>query len=237
METQNTTDLNSIELSIEKLGINDLNIEKIKNICESKLFLIAMYNVYDLYLQHGSRSNKNVNYLHNFIKTELEKIFNNKKYVIKLEVDVQSINSTGKKKCDIVIFKDNIVYIIFPVKIIKTNYKQNKNNGWENLTGEIMHIKWSNPDVKIIPINIFMNKCPYLSNDKTIIRYENINFNDISIYNKLIEKNIAYDIINYIIEVKHQSNINEKFTKIPILLGFNIKTQFRSLFNIVKNLI
>jgi len=39
-----------------------------------------------------------------------------------------------------------------------SNYKQNKNNGWENLTGELVHIKWSSPDVHIIPINIYMNK-------------------------------------------------------------------------------
>lgn len=65
------------------------------------------------------------------------------------------INSSGYKKCDIVILKNNKPYIIFPVKIIKSNYKQNKNNSWENLTGEIMQLLWANPNIKIIPINIF----------------------------------------------------------------------------------
>ena len=189
-----------------------------------ELFIKEMENVYDLYIKYGSKSNKNVNYFHNFIKNELEKIF---------------IKSLGKKKCDIVVLKNNEPYIIFPVKIIKSNYKQNKNNGWENLTGELQHLKWSNYNINIIPINIFMNKTPYLNDKKIITKFENITINDIIIYKILIEKNIAYDIINYILIVNHNNNINinEEFNKSPTIIDIDDNTIFRNLYDIVKDLL
>jgi len=210
--------------------------KKLQNIYEGKRFINIMKNVYDLYLKHGARSNKNVDYFHNYIKTELEKVFK-KEYNIVLEYKVKSKNSSGNKKCDIVVLKKNKPYIVFPVKIIKTNYKQNKNNGWENLTGELIHLKWSNPELNIIPINIFMNSTPYLDNSGNIKKFENITINDISNYNILNEKNITYDIINYILVVQHNSVINEKFTKMPNLLYFDYNTEFRCLYEIVKNLL
>ncbi len=204
---------------------------------ESEVFIQTMYNVYDLYFKHGARSNKNVDYFHNFIKCSLEKIFTDEKYKVDLEVKVKSINSTGYKKCDIVVLKHNNPYIIFPVKIIKTNYKQNKNNSWENLTGELSHIKWADPEIKIIPINILMNKTPYLDNLGKITKFENVTFDDISNYEELKKRNIVYDLINYIIDVEHKIDINNKYTETPVLSNFNSKTPFRSLYSIVKYLI
>ena len=142
-----------------------------------------------------------------------------------------------KKKCDIIVFKNNNPFIIFPVKIIMSNYKQNKNNSWENLTGELIHIKWLNQDVNLIPINIFMNKTPYLDNKKIIKKFENITYNDIKNYDILKEKNICYDVINYIIDIEHNNYINEYFTNLPNIIGFNKNTKFRSFESILKNLI
>jgi hypothetical protein len=45
------------------------------NTMDKKQFMEVMKNVYDIYIEHGARSNKNVNYFHNYIKSELEKIF------------------------------------------------------------------------------------------------------------------------------------------------------------------
>jgi hypothetical protein len=207
------------------------------NVCNSKIFIQQMNIVYDLYLKYGARSNKNINYFHNFISDELKKIFISDEYKIELEYKVKSLNSSGFKKCDIVVLKNNLPYIIFPVKIIKSNYKQNKNNSWENLTGELMHLLWANPDIILIPINIFMSKTPYLDNNGIITKFETITYDDISIYEILKNKKIVYDSINYIIDVKHINTINEKFTKSPILLNFSNKTRFRSLYDITKDLI
>ena len=204
---------------------------------ESDTFINMMHSVMTLYLNHGPRSNKNVDFFHNFIKNELEQIFTGEMYSVKLEVNVPSANSAGRKKCDIVVLRNKQPYIIFPVKITKTNYKQNKNNGWENLTGELTHIHWANENIAIIPINIFMDKTPYLSNSGLITKFENVTYSDISNYNILKEKNIVHDVINYILEVEHQSKLNERFDKLPTFRGFNIQTPFRSLREIVTPLL
>ena len=204
---------------------------------EKNKFIKIMSNVYDLYLQHGARSNKNVDCFHTFIKDELCKIFTQPEYSVVLEYEVASTNSSSKKKCDIVVLKLNKPFIIFPVKIIKTNYKQNKNNAWENLTGELQHLKWANENIKIIPINIFMNKTPYLNKSGKIIKFENITIDDIKIYSILNTKYITYDIINYILTVEHSNNINDKFDKPPKILDFDSYTPYRSTIDILKDLI
>jgi hypothetical protein len=204
---------------------------------EKNNFMYKIKETYELYIKYGSRSNVNVNYFHNYIKNELIKIFFEPEYSVMLEYNVNSTNSTGKKKCDIVILKYNIPYIIFPVKIIKSNYKQNKNNSWENITGELQHLIWENENIKIIPINIFMNKTPYLNVNKKITKFENITINDISIYNLLTVKNITYDIINYIMIVEHNNILNDVFDQSPNILGFDTNTPFRNMFDIVKELL
>lgn len=226
---------NNLVKNFQKLNINKNNLD-IAN--ESKLLLFIINNTYDLYMKNGARSSKKVDFFHNKIKDILGDIFTEEKgYNIKTEVNIKSYNSSGQKKCDIVIFKDLEPYIIFPVKLIMSNYKQNKNNSWENLTGELIHIKWYNENIKIIPINILMNKTPYLDKDKIIKKFENITNDDINNYNILKEKKVCYDIINYIINVENINNINETFDKTPTILNYNIKTKYRSFIDILKNLI
>jgi hypothetical protein len=219
----------------QKMNTNELMNEN-EAINENEEFIQMMHNVYDMYFKHGARSNKKVNYFHTYIQSELEQIFNDEKYKVIMEYNVKSANSSGCKRCDIVILKNGEPYIIFPVKIIVTNFKQNKNNSWENLTGELSHIMWMNPEIKIIPINIYMDKTPYLNKSGTIQKYEIITFDDISNYNILKDKGLAYDLINYILEVEH-TQINEKFTQMPKIVGFNSKTPFRPLYEIVKDLL
>lgn len=84
-----------------------------------------------------------------------------------------------------------------------TNFKQNKNNYWESLTGELTHIKWKNPNIIIIPINVLMNKTPYLDRYKKISNFEDVGINDIQIYSELITRKLCSDVINYIVEVEH----------------------------------
>jgi hypothetical protein len=118
-----------------------------------------------------------------------------------------------------------------------SNYKQNKNNSWENLTGELIQIKWSNPDIFIIPINIFMNLTPYLKNDRIISKYETINYSDIAIYDVLIKKSICYDTINYIMDVNPTCVQGGTFSQPPIIQRFNIHTPYRTFSSILNNLI
>lgn len=212
-------------------------MEEQTGMIDKKQFMEVMKNIYDIYIEHGARSNKNVNYFHNYIKSELEKIFIQPDYSVVLEYDVASTNSSKKKRCDIVVLKMSSPYIIFPVKIIKTNYKQNKNNAWENLTGELQHLRWANENIIIIPINILMNKTPYLDKSGKISKFENITIEDIEIYKLRTTKHITFDMINYILIVEHVNTINEPFDKTPRILDIDSDTPYRTLFDIVKDLV
>lgn len=208
------------------------------NFEEEKRFIEIIIETYREYSIHGPRSSKKVDHFHQSIKNMLEPLFTIENgFEVRLEHFVTSCNSSGKKKCDIVIMKNNMPYIIFPVKIIMSNYKQNKNNSWENLTGELIHIRWLNPDVFILPINILMNKTPYLEKNKVIKKFESIDINDIKNYDELIKQNICYDMINYIVEVDHIKKENEPFNEMPRIKGFHVDTKYRTLSSIVDKLL
>ena len=232
--------MDKIQNKLSKLTLNmcDKNLQlKINKLIESKLFINMIYKCFDKYIKYGSRSSKKVDILHNFIKNEIEKIISDQ-YSVKLEQDIKSLNSSGKKRCDIVIYQNDKECVILPVKFIMSNYNQNKNNSWENLTGELIHLKWANENIKIIPINIIFNKIPYLDNTKKIKKFENITYNDIfKIMETLKNKNITYDNINYILDVEQNCNINEQYNKCPHIIKFNINTQYRTFNKIFSEII
>ena len=205
--------------------------QNLPELLEQKYFLQIINETYFKYFKYGPRSSKKVDYFHSSIKHILQGEFTTQKgFTIKLEYNIPSCNSSGKKKCDIVILKHNKPYIIFPVKIIMTNYKQNKNNSWENLTGELIHIKWKNPNIHIIPINVIMNKTPYLGNDKKIKKFECVEDHDIENYNELIIRDLCYDMINYIVDVEHVKNIDSYFDDInPVCKLVSKYRTFRSI--------
>lgn len=191
-----------------------------------------------LYMKHGARSSAKVNHFHGFIQNKiLELIHDKPEYRVELEHQVAATNSSGSKRCDIVVLKNNIPYIVFPVKIISSSYKKNKNNSWENLTGELQHLRWADENLHIIPINIFMNKTPMLDTHKKIKTFETITFDDIKIYNTLMTKHITYDLINYIMVVEHENNINDQYDKEPTIVGFDANTPFRKLSVILEHLL
>ena len=189
------------------------------------------------YLNHGPRSSKKTDCLHEGIKDLLQNEFPN--YTFKIEEWVDSENESGKKKCDIVGFtKLGNTAIVFPVKFIMTNYKQNKNNNWENLTGEVLHIKKAIPEIHVVPINIIFNSVPYCESNKIIKKYEKISYEkSYKITEKLKEWELSPDIINYIIDVEHLCQIGEKYDKCPRILNFNEETPYRTLSEILTPLL
>ncbi len=117
-----------------------------------------------------------------------------------------------------------------------TNYFQNKNNNWENLTGEISQLKWASAVDHIIPINIIFNKTPYLKKDGTIQKFEDITYNkSFKIIEILREKNLASDVLSYILDVTHINKVGEKYTTRPHITGFI--TQFRSFASVLRNIL
>lgn len=212
---------------------------------EEEKFVNLYQTTHDVYRQHGARSSKKTDNFHNGIKEMIEnaidEIKNKNKnlqntYTVKTEYDVSSTNASGKKRCDIVIFKNDEPFIALPVKVPMTTFKKNKNNSWENLSGELMHIKWANPDIKLIPINVYCDKIPSLKcvkSEKVIKTFECVSKKDIYIYNVLTEKGIAYDQINYIMCVEHSSSVGESYNKMPIVKGVHPYTPYRSLNDIL----
>ena len=204
----------------------------LERIIEQKAFIKCLYDTIELYFLYGARSNKKTNNFHSFIKSQLENIFKSANgYKIELEYLIDYVDDT-KKKCDIVVLKDNIPFIIFPVKIIMTNYKQNKNNYFEQLTGELFLIKLKNPNVKLIPINIYFDKTPYLKKNSTIDKFEIVTFSDIKRTSVLKEEGLIFDEISYIIKVVHSCNISEKYT-IPTIIGLDTNTPYKLFSGIV----
>ena len=198
--------------------------------------LAIIHNTCELYMKYGARSSKKVDYFHEEIIKQLRTIFTDERYKVAQEYDVLSLNPSGKKKCDIVVLRDNIPVIVLPVKIIMTNYKQNKNNYFENQIGEVTGIKLANPTINVVPVNIYMSKTPYLNTNKVITKFETITYSDIAIYEKYKEHKLFNEVINYIIDVEHENTVNETYQKIPKLIGFNAATGYVSLRAIMERL-
>ena len=227
-------------MSVEEItdSISHLKLEEKTEIKEEKTeFLSIIKDTFDSYLRNGPRSNKKTTVLHtglkNLIQAQLPPGYN-----VEIEKKVGSINSSGKKSCDIVAYKDGEPSIIFPVKNIMTNHHQNNNNYWENLTGEVVHLKKANENIHIIPINIIFNSIPYCDKSKKIKRFEPIIYEtSYEITENLVPWGFVSDIINYIIDVNHLCRVEEIYDKCPEIIDFNSETPYRNFKDILSPII
>lgn len=210
----------------------------LNNVIESKKFILVMKNVLQKYFEYGPRSSKKVDEFHNYIKVEIDKYINENNltnYKCMVETNIPAINSSGKKKCDIVLFKNNNAFIVIPVKIIMTSFKKNKNNYWENLTGELSHIKWAHNNIFLIPINVFINIIPVLDKNSKIKQFEQVDKDIFEIYNSLIKYKLAHNVLNYIIKVKHNNSISEIYNKSPDIIC--LSNPYINIIDIIDNII
>jgi hypothetical protein len=200
-------------------------------------FIHIIRNTYELYFQHGAQSSKKTDFFHRYIQTKInEHIASSSIYKCHLEHKVASVNASGNKRCDIVITKHDEPFVVFPVKIVMSNYKQNKNNAWENLTGELQHLVWANPDIKIVPINVILNQIPYLDSKQIIKKYEEIVYDDTyKIYEILTDRKICYRQMNYILDVVPVCEVGSPYNKCPDIVGFNSKTPFIPISDILSD--
>uniref|UniRef100_A0A6C0KI48 Uncharacterized protein n=1 Tax=viral metagenome TaxID=1070528 RepID=A0A6C0KI48_9ZZZZ len=226
------------ELSLSPLlnglsGLNFLNPIDVSSLTDNPSeFLQEISDAFDEYRRHGARSSKKVDKLHaNLVKwleksCELSGEKNNWSFV--MEKTLPSCNASGEKRCDITAMYNGKPSIVFPVKFIMSNYYQNKNNGWEVLTGECCHLKWANDDLRIVPVNIMFNQLPYLDKLSIIKKWEDITYSKtFKIIDTLKIKGVVTDTINYIIDVHQDSKIGEKYDKTPRMIGFNRDTPYR----------
>lgn len=218
------------------INMNHHYAYKIQQWFRKQLFIQNIKKVFDIYLESGARSSKKTDALHNFIANQIRKCLPSTDYSVQLEYEIPSLNASGKKRCDIVLFRFGKPFCVFPVKFIMTNYFQNKNNNWENLTGEISQLKWAGAVDHIIPINIIFNKIPLLNAQGTIQNFEHVTYDkSFKIMEILREKNLASDVLTYILDVNHTNKIGDKYTMRPHIAGFI--TQFRSFALVLRNIL
>lgn len=189
-------------------------------------WLTGIKDACDLYMLHGSRSNKKVDCLHATIKAWLVNSLP-AGYTVETEQNVSSLNPAHRKKCDLVIFQAGLPVAVFPVKFSMSNYHQNINNMWEGLTGECAHLKWANPALKICPINIIFQHVPYLDTKGLITRFETITPEEYSVNQQLVQQGLCTDVLNYIIQVQHSCAVGQPYNQTPTILGFHPATPFR----------
>jgi len=192
-------------------------------------FINMMQSSYDVYREFGSRSNKKVNIIHNWIHQNLKRILNPAIYDIFEEKNIPALNASGKKKVDIVVYNKNTnkYVLVICVKFICSNYKQNKNNYLESLIGECRTIKLSQPHIKIVPFNIFISKCPYFKKNKTLKKFEIITYEkDLHIYDKHCCNEVYDYIITYLIDIDYE---NKK------VIGFNESSNYIIFSNLLQH--
>lgn len=204
---------------------------------EEEKFLKMITKSLELYLTYGSRSSKKTDTVHYFFKNIMEKYLPNN-YKIELEKKIKCSNHSGFKRCDIILYKNNIPYIIFPVKVIMSNFYQNKNNYYENLLGDITAIIHCNPYIKIIPINITFCTVPYLMKNRKIKKFEFISSSIFKPYNDLKERceNVV-ETINYLIDLHYENIENELYDKLPVVKNLSIDTPWKNIEDILNPLI
>ena len=183
----------------------------------------------DIYMKTGSnsRSSKKVDNIHQWIEDKIKPLLpENMK--IKQEQFVPSNTKSCRKKCDIVIYKDDEPYIVLPVKYSMTSYYKNSYNYWENMQGELMSLKFKaaidGNELYIVPINIISNLIPNRGGTgKLIQNMEVITYGkSFEVYETMKKipsgtmENISplcFDVISYIIDVEHQCKIGDKYDK------------------------
>lgn len=222
------TEINMSEMKEEIMNIKD------EKECDERFLLDAVLSSTNEYYKYGARSTKKVNCLHRLLVEWLRRSCaksaknDGEGWTFELEKIIPSCNTNGEKRCDIVALYNGEPSIVFPVKFVMSNYYQNKNNGWETLTGECMHLRWANQHLRIVPINIIFSKVPYLDKSAIVKKWEDITYEkSFKIINALKANGIAYDDICYIIDVEHTTSIGEPYKKMPRILGFSTGTPYR----------
>lgn len=233
------------EINMSEMKEEIMNIKDEKD--DERFLLDAVSLSTDEYYKYGARSTKKVNCLHRllveWLRRSCEKSLKrdekgNEKdesiecieWTFELEKIIPSCNTSGEKRCDIVALYNGEPSIVFPVKFVMSNYYQNKNNGWETLTGECTHLRWANKHLRIVPINIIFSKVPYLDKSAIVKKWEEITYEkSFKIIHSLKANGIAYDDICYIIDVEHTTGIGEPYKGMPRFVGFNSDTPYRDL--------
>ena len=105
---------------------------ELSSVNNQDMLSIGLNDSLNAYFIHGPRSSKRTDILNEFIENMVIQAIKRKygeenmsRYTIKKEYAIKSTTKSGKKNCDVVVLKDYVPHIIFPIKFCMTNYSQN----------------------------------------------------------------------------------------------------------------
>lgn len=145
---------------------------------------------FNLYITNGARSNKKLIPLHGRISFDLEHKLNELKtnndtykcfsFNPKNGIEKAINGRYMDKAVDITIEKNNEIIGGVAVKFVMSNFKQNKNNYFENMLGETANIRTNN--YPYYQIFITTDVLPYYDKNGFIKKWENVSVNDLQKY-------------------------------------------------------
>ncbi len=151
--------------------------------------LSAVQEAYSRYVADGPRSTSKIKALHGWVISELENVLGHE-YQIKGLSDLGGRESKVEgryypKNVDVAISRSSITLGVVSVKFVMTNYRQNKNNYFEQQLGETANLR-SN-DIVFGHIMLRTHPTPYLKRGGEVKHNEKVDNGAIELYAKLAE--------------------------------------------------
>lgn len=152
-------------------------------------FLCAVQDSYKRYVYHGPRSNNKIKSLHGWVMKELRTKLGPGYEVSGLSDTSSSEEKVhGKyydKKVDVAIFRDGIALGVVSIKFVVTNFKQNKNNYFEQQLGETANLRSQN--IVFGHIMVLLEPILYLNKAGKVTRREHVDDETINRYGNLAQ--------------------------------------------------
>jgi hypothetical protein len=160
--------------------------------------------IYDIYKKsYTTKELRGKDRQHTINQAIVNSLLGTENYVgcnFKEEIKVDSVwPEDGEFRVDICVYKDGKLIEIILIKAICSNWKQNKNNYYNNMSGEVNRIDID--DIKVTFVNFLPNCVPYFTKGEIISGFEKTKvefiFKPRSCYNKNVsEIYVTFDIEN-----------------------------------------
>lgn len=155
-------------------------------------FLLAAQASYQAYLDYGPRSNRKLKHLHGWLRDEIARNLGRDYAVSGLGVDSNSEQIVSgmyyDKSVDLLVSRDDIDLGVVSVKFVMSNYRQNKNNYFEQQLGETANLRRS--DIVFGHILVLPVPTPYYKRDGSIKKTESVTNDVIQRYGNLVEDHL-----------------------------------------------
>ena len=152
-------------------------------------FLRAVQEAYQAYVETHSRSNKKLRVLHGWVIRELKQVLGNAYTIQGLSTEGgEEKKAKGRyytKSVDVAISRGDTMLGVVSIKFVMTNYRQNKNNYFEQQLGETANLR--NENIAFGHILLRLHPTPYLKKGGAVGKMEAVDNHAIELYAKLVE--------------------------------------------------